>query len=1197
MRKIIVSLAALLGGICISSATVTVQGWWHLDSSQPINDSSGNSRTFGSAYSTDPATGGQFAALVVNNGAGGPLGTIGYTSTNCIQVGVGATGKRQSAMWGIGYNPPAGAYGIEIWVLPQGNGIAGGSGGWIFSSGQSGGVALRINNPSGSQTFDGTQYIDAFVLGGSATIGDQAIIDTNNWMELAIVDNGGVLTFYTNGVPCGDSLTSGSTTPAGDVYIGTPSDNQAYYGYLDEARMFTFASGAFSTNDLLLRPIGPNIVGQPQANVYVWNGGAAPFSVNASFDSSLTYQWRRGGINQGGANQSSYVLPVVAPGDSGSTFDCVLTSGSISITSSVATLTVVVPNASNVAAYRNAVEGQSSLLAYFPVDNDTGATLHNITDATHNGTLELNATYDGRTNTSFGQRALSFNADGDVQIPNNPAFEFPSGFGTIEALVDLSQALSTAPTIFAEAFDGGGNNYYAVRVSADGNSLLYDNFNGTDPEFSWAVPGGLIGELSHVAVVFDNVTNVTAYVNGQNLGTKTQTTIGGVSGGPAWIGAMGTSETANRFAGTIDELAIYGSALSQDTIQVHYSTYVYGTNTSAPSIVSAPPAKTVLAGASPVLVVQAAGTLPLSYAWTASGAPVPGGTTAALAVSNITATTTYGLKVQNAYGSTNINVVVTVASPPAGYAATVMTDHPTAFWRLSDSSGQPARDSAGFNDAAYNASGVTYGAVSIPGETNVGTAVTFDGAAGRTIAPYSPSLNPSGPLTVEFWANLSSYGFWVPISSMDRPSRPGGYEFYLDGNAVGYEWHTAPGGYALLTADFTAPTVGLWYHVAGVYDGLNYLLYINGEPAGLYVDNPYLEEGGAVPAPNLVKGFYIGSRSDDTHYWHGTMADVAFYNYPLTQNQIRKHVFAGLATPSHLALARNTNVVVDSKPTGAPHGGINGPLGTNAATWVASSSDGTRTRTGVMQFSGTNGNQIKLAANPDFGSPVGTIMFWMKSAGTVAPGSEGAILFDRRVDLSSSIADFGSCGDVIVQHDDGTIFVQPEYYGAQVLQTPLSGGSVSDGMWHHVAYVYDQSTTGAITLYVDGAQVGSGAYQTSYAWAWPAAQEIELGQSHDTYWERFDGQMDDFRFYSRILTGDEVASVYNSDALVDTTTLTVRFNFDAAPGGLGVNWSPSVALPQSATAVKGPYVDQTTGRTPLLVPLTSTNGFFRTKSP
>jgi len=297
MRGTIFLTAALLGSLSVSSASVTVQGWWHLDSTQPITDSSGNNRTFGSAYSTAPATGGQVAAQVINNGAGGPLDGTGYTSTQCILVGVGVGGKRQSSMWGLGYNPPAQNYGIEIWVLPQDNGIAGGSGGWILSSGQSGGVALRINQPTGGAE----SYIDAFNLGTSTTIGNQVPIDTNNWMHLAIVNAGGVTTFYTNGVACGASNTNGATASAGDAYcISAPGDNQAFYGYLDEARMFTFAAGAFSTNDLLLRPAGPQIIAQPQS-ASVWLGGAATFSVTPSFSGNIGYQWRSNGTNVQGA--------------------------------------------------------------------------------------------------------------------------------------------------------------------------------------------------------------------------------------------------------------------------------------------------------------------------------------------------------------------------------------------------------------------------------------------------------------------------------------------------------------------------------------------------------------------------------------------------------------------------------------------------------------------------------------------------------------------------------------------------------------------------------------------------------------------------------------------------------------------------------------------------------------------------------
>ena len=76
--------------------------------------------------------------------------------------------------------------------------------------------------------------------------------------------------------------------------------------------MFTFAAGAFSTNDLLLRS-SPNILYSP-ASITVWNGGAAPFSVTASFDDAITYQWYTGGAAISGATTPFYLLPAVATG-------------------------------------------------------------------------------------------------------------------------------------------------------------------------------------------------------------------------------------------------------------------------------------------------------------------------------------------------------------------------------------------------------------------------------------------------------------------------------------------------------------------------------------------------------------------------------------------------------------------------------------------------------------------------------------------------------------------------------------------------------------------------------------------------------------------------------------------------------------------------------------------------------------------
>ena len=873
MRKTLASMALLLAGALASSAAVTVQGLWHLDSTQPIADSSGNGRAFGSAFSTAPSTGGAMGALVVDNGAGGPLGGTGYTSVQCVQLGVGVGGKRQSAMWGIGYNPPAVNYGIEIWAMPQDNGIAGGSGGWIFSSGEGGGVALRVNAPA-----SGPSYIDAFILGSNVPIGSQSPINTNRWTHLAIVNDNGVLTFYTNGVACGASVSTGATVPAGACYIGTPSDNQAFYGYLDEARMFTFAPGAFTTADLLLRPPGPNIVGQSQSSS-VWDGGAAPFSVTASFDNTITYQWRRGGATIPGATASQYVLGTVAPADSGATFDCILKSGSLSTTSSVATLTVEAVNPSNVNAYRSAINGEPSLVAYFPADGNTTPTLVNTKDATHNGTMELGAYYDGRTARSFGQRAAAFNGDGDVQIPNNPAFEFQSGNGTIEAVVYMSRSTPDNPVIFSEGWDEGAT-FYLIGADKGGNEVVYGN--ESVGQLSWNVAPSLIGRKAHVAFVFDNGTNVTAYVDGLSLGTKSHPGLGGSAGGAGWIGAVGNLGMSNRWAGTIDELAIYSSALSQNSVQVHYSKYFYGTNTVAPTIVSQPTSKTVLAGAAPVLVVKAGGTLPLTYQWTANSVPIAGATTATLTLPSVTTTTTYSLSVQNAYGTANTTpIVLTVATPPSGYATVAMADHPTAFWRLSEGSGTTTVDSAGFNDGTYSG-GFTLGAPAFHGET--GTGVRLDGSSGRAIVPLSPVLNPAGAFTCEFWAAPTVTAFYVPVGSMDRPGRSGGYEFYLNGNYPGWEFHTAAGGgYSQITGDNTSPAPNSWNHVVGLYDGTNTSLYVNGVPASPDFTFP------DTIVPNAVKGFYIGSRGDNVRFFSGVIANVAFYNYALSASQIANH--------------------------------------------------------------------------------------------------------------------------------------------------------------------------------------------------------------------------------------------------------------------------------------------------------------------
>lgn len=861
-----------------ASATVTAQAWYHFGDPANPQDSSGNARHFTSAYShvppNNPAFGGSFSGIITPTGVGGPLGTSGYTSTSCTRAGWFST--RICTTWGTGYNPPLTNFSIEISFLPYGRGFMGGSA-WLFSSGQNNGsYILRVKDNG-----DGTSSIVATIQ-GYGDIGSPVPLDTNRWIHLAMVNNNGVTTFYTNGVACGPSDNDHATTAsAGNMFIGNPDAWQGPDGLLDEARICTFAPGAFSTSDLLIKPAGPVIVGQPQ-NATVWTGGAAPFSVSAVIDPSLTYQWIRNTTNVPGATLSTLYVPMVSAADNGNTFSCVVKSGSLSVTSSTATLTIVSPNAASVSAYRSAITAEPSLVAYFPVDGSTGTTVANTKDGTHNGTLELNATYDGRTDRAFSERALSFNSDGDVQVPNNPAFEFNSGNGTIEALVYLNSATTEDPTIAALAVDGSTLGY-AIRVSKDGGSLVCSNDNG---QLSWTATPNLVGRLAHVAFVFDNLTNVTAYLDGLPLGTKQQVGFGYGSGAPLWIGAIGKDiNTGNRWSGTIDELSVYSNALAQATVQTHYSKYFYGTNTVGPSIVSQPGSKTLLAGGSPLLVVKANGTLPLSYQWTSNGVAIPGATTAELSLphSTVAHSATYSLAITNAFGATNTQpIVLTFTAPPAGYATAVMNTHPTAFWRLNDASGTAAVDSAGLNDATYSGA-MTLGVGGFVASDN---AVNFTG--GNASAAWSKTLNnPAGPFTAELWIKPNDTVLTVPLSSQNRVTGRSGYAIYqhnggdnlvadlgLVGNTGVYRWTATPG-----------PKVGEWMHVVFTSDGVTVNLYTDG--ALKMTDTGYVF--GTDIMANSAEPLYIGVRNALGLPYNGVIDDVAIYDYALTAGQVSNH--------------------------------------------------------------------------------------------------------------------------------------------------------------------------------------------------------------------------------------------------------------------------------------------------------------------
>ena len=368
-----------------------------------------------------------------------------------------------------------------------------------------------------------------------------------------------------------------------------------------------------------------------------------------------------------------------------------------------------------------------------------------------------------------------------------------------------------------------------------------------------------------------------------------------------------------------------------------------------------------------------------------------------------------------------------------------------------------------------------------------------------------PALNSSTG-TISFWikspGNLVR-GDYAAIL-FDRRTSEGDIITLTDSGTIFVQARTNSGN-ANVFAGTTVINDNTWHHVAYVYD------QSASGSISIYVDGVLDTSQPNSQAWSWPVGQPIKLGSSDDSYWRvfvGLMDDFQIHNRMLSASEVAA-TFAGnpvlgssLVERLNFGAAPVNNVVVDTSAS-------NNSATNHGSTWVSSDSG----RNGLMRFD-LAFTQITVAAHPEFNSPTGTIAFWIKSTGNTGPGDFASILFDRRL---------GGDGDVITMEDDGTIFVQARASGRGNVNSFATQGSVNDGLWHHVAYVYDQSDTGYIRIYIDGAS--SGFKTNSAAWAWPPDQQLEFALSHDSYWFGFEGALDEVRFYDRPLAASEVAII------------------------------------------------------------------------
>ena len=337
----------------------------------------------------------------------------------------------------------------------------------------------------------------------------------------------------------------------------------------------------------------------------------------------------------------------------------------------------------------------------------------------------------------------------------------------------------------------------------------------------------------------------------------------------------------------------YGSILSSNAVLT-----VLGL---PPSISIQPTNQTAMVGGSATFSVTASGTAPLCYQWAFNRTNISGATNTSLTLTNIQLNQAgnYSMLVTNLYGSIlSSNALLTVNPlPSCDPAPSGLMD----WWRGESN----ALDSAGTNNGTL-VGGVSY----VAGE--VGQAFSFNGTSGYVSIPDSPSLDSfTRSITIEAWIKVNQFSSqdWIALVCKGDSS----WQLRRYGLTSNLSFYTSGLNNPELQGNRNVND-GQWHHVAGVYDGTNKYLYVDGT-----LDVSALVTGSL--SANRVP-LLIGDNPEHTQrLFNGLIDEVSIYRRGLSASEIQAIYAAGsegkcpLAPPSIITQPTNQTVPVGGTAT------------------------------------------------------------------------------------------------------------------------------------------------------------------------------------------------------------------------------------------------------------------------------------------
>jgi inosine-uridine nucleoside N-ribohydrolase len=485
---------------------------------------------------------------------------------------------------------------------------------------------------------------------------------------------------------------------------------------------------------------------------------------------------------------------------------------------------------------------------------------------------------------------------------------------TIEAWINTTST-STSPMTMVSWGVNGTNTAMAAYVYPDDVAL-----DGWNDNQEFPTPYPLNDGLWHLVTLTYDGTTITAYLDGLPIGTGhfgsiLDTLPSGVNVG--WRIDNGYS----FYNSSIADVAVYPTALSAARVLAHFTASGYA----RPAAPGSPAATAGINSATVTWTAPAPSGSPIKdYVVTAllAGKPVASQSVNATGTSTVIgglkggSAYTFNIAAVNSYG-TGASATTPGVTPTGGastYASTVLSDKPSVFYRLGDTSTAVMPDSSGHGyNGAYSAANVTQN-VAGPLTGDPTTAVTT-GQNNQGVGSYAGSVLPlyNSARTVEAWINTTQNSNGMALASWGASGTNTAMAAYVYPNAIALD------GYQdnqVLPTPYPIDD-GVWHLVALTYDGTTITGYLDGLPIGTAHFASALD--------TLPGGLAVGLTVwNSNQYYNSSIADVAVYPTALKAARVLAHFTASNLTrpgapgsPSATA-GTNSATVSWSAPTPLP---------------------------------------------------------------------------------------------------------------------------------------------------------------------------------------------------------------------------------------------------------------------------------------